>query len=140
MRCASCFRCPWLKMGLLPPEESIRMSDQNTPVEICIEATCVIAILSCVLPNSLGLIRNTCSGLTTIRVGKKKFPRVKRLAVKLSVLDVGWAMIRSRNLSRQSEFRRLNAKCWFLHPFQSAFFPDPDVAHDQNDKEDQHLN
>jgi hypothetical protein len=26
------------------------------------------------------------------------------------------------------------------HPFQSAFFPDPDVAHDQDGEEDQHLN
>ena len=34
----------------------------------------------------------------------------------------------------------LKAKCRFLHPFQGAFFPDPDVTHDQNGKEDQHLN
>jgi len=68
------------------------MSDQNTPVEICTDATAGIAMLSCVLPNSRGLMRNTCSGLTTIRVGKKKFPRVKRLAVKLSALDVASAM------------------------------------------------
>src|SRR6266480_3427256 len=92
MRCASRLRCPWLEIGLLPPEESIRMSDQNTPVEICTEATAGIAMLSCVLPNSRGLIRNTCSGLTTIRVGKKKFPRVKRLAVNVSALDVASAM------------------------------------------------
>ncbi len=68
----------------MPPAESIRMSDQNTPVEICTDATDAIAMLSWVLPNSRGLIRNTCSGLTTMRVGKKKFLFVQRLAVKLS--------------------------------------------------------
>ena len=100
-------------------------------------------MLSCVLPNSRGLMRNTCSGLTTIRVGKKKFPRVNRLAVKLSALDVASAMFPLSlisGLARQPKAHWLNAKCLFLHPFQSAFFPDPDVTHNQNGKEDQHLN
>src|SRR5439155_958725 len=41
-------------------------------------------MLSSVVPNMRGLTRLTCSGLTTIRVGKIKLPRVQRLALKLS--------------------------------------------------------
>ena len=64
------------------------MSDQNTPVEICTDATAGIAILSCVDPNNRGFTRKTCSGVTTIRVGKNKFPFVHRLALKLSPLEL----------------------------------------------------
>ena len=74
-------------MGSEPPEESIRMSDQNTPEEICTEATALIAMLSSVLPNNRGLIRLTRNGPTTIRVGKKKFPFVKRLALNTSSVE-----------------------------------------------------
>jgi hypothetical protein len=62
------------------------MSDQNTPVEICTEATAGIAMLSWVLPKNLGFTRRTCSGVTTIRVGNRRLPRVHRLATKVS----GW--------------------------------------------------
>src|SRR5205814_3835904 len=54
------------------------------PVRICTEATCEIAILSSVVPNIRGLTRLTWSGLTTIRVGKIRLPRVQRLALKVS--------------------------------------------------------
>src|SRR5690349_1210907 len=67
-------------MGLLPPVESMRMSDQNTPVLICTDATLVMGILSSELPKNRGLIRSTRSGPTSIRVGKRKLPRVQRLA------------------------------------------------------------
>src|SRR5215831_6229192 len=77
---ASALLWPWLTMGLLPPVESMRMSDQNTPVLICTDATLEIGILSSELPNNRGLIRSTRSGPTSIRVGKSKLPLVQRLA------------------------------------------------------------
>ena len=80
------------------------MSDQNTPVEICTDATAGIAMLSCVLPNSLGLMRSTCSGLTTIRVGKKKFPRVKRLAVNISGCGVASTMQKETHTHSRAPF------------------------------------
>jgi len=58
----------------------MRISDQMIPVRICTDATCETAMLSSVLPNSRGLTRLTCSGLTTMRVGKIRLPRVHRLA------------------------------------------------------------
>src|ERR1041385_463078 len=58
----------------------MRMSDQNTPVLICTDATLVMGILSSELPKNRGLIRSTRSGPTSIRVGKRKLPRVHRLA------------------------------------------------------------
>ena len=80
--------------------------------------------------------------------GKEKIP--SRQTAGREALCVG---CRISHVSTLSDFgRRLstkgslakcqvqNAKCRFLHPFQSAFFPDPDVAHDQNGQEDQHLN
>jgi hypothetical protein len=68
-------------MGLLPPVESMRISDQSIHVLIKTEATLVMGILSSELPKNRGLIRNTRSGLTSIRVGKSKLPRVQRLAL-----------------------------------------------------------
>src|SRR5438270_6685431 len=78
---ASALLWPWLRMGLLPPVESMRISDQSMPVLINTEATLVMGMLSSELPKSRGLIRNTRSGLTSIRVGKSKLPRVQRLAL-----------------------------------------------------------
>src|ERR1700726_931214 len=72
---------PWLRMGLLPPVESIRMSDQSIPVLIRTDATLVMGMLSSELPKNRGLIRKTRSGPTSIRVGKRKLPRVQRLAL-----------------------------------------------------------
>jgi hypothetical protein len=68
-------------MGLLPPVESMRMSDQSMPVLINTEATLVMGMLSSELPKNLGLIRNTRSGPTSMRVGKSRLPRVQRLAL-----------------------------------------------------------
>src|SRR5882724_607425 len=68
-------------MGLLPPVESMRMSDQSIPVLINTDATLVMGMLSSELPKNRGLILKTRSGPTSIRVGKRKLPRVQRLAL-----------------------------------------------------------
>src|SRR5882724_12383354 len=86
MRSASALRWPWLVIGAVPPEESIRISDQITPVEICTEATFPRAMLSSLLPNRRDLARLTCCGVTMRRTGKNKLPLVQRLAVKVSEL------------------------------------------------------
>ena len=63
----------------------MRMTDQIIPVLICTDATFDIGILSSVRPKKRGFTRNTRSGPTEIRVGKRKFPRVQRLALKVSI-------------------------------------------------------
>ena len=78
---------------MLPPVESIRMSDQSIPVLINTEATLVMGMLSSELPKNLGLIRKTRSGLTSMRVGNRKLPRVQRLALNtLLAVDVRGAV------------------------------------------------
>ena len=67
----------------------MRISDQKTPVVICTDATLPIAILSSVCPKNRGLIRLTCCGVTIMRVGNKRLPRVQRLAVKVSPAGLG---------------------------------------------------
>src|SRR5216683_6036120 len=62
----------------------MRISDQIIPVLICTEATLEMGMLSSLLPKNLGLIRRTRSGPTSIRVRKKRFPLVNRLAKKTS--------------------------------------------------------
>src|SRR5215468_10160332 len=49
--------------------------------------------------------------------------------------STGWrkTLLRWRLDSKESAWKN-------LHPFERAFFPDPDVAHDQDAEEDQHLN
>jgi hypothetical protein len=90
---ASALLWPWLRIGLLPPVESIRMSDHSIPVLINTEATLVMGMLSSELPKKRGLIRKTRSGLTSMRVGKRKLPRVQRLALKtLLAVDVKGAV------------------------------------------------
>src|SRR5271166_135882 len=84
MRCASALRWPWLVMGSVPPVDSITISDQKTPVEMCTEAIFDIAILSSLLPNNRDLTRLTRCGLMTSFVGNKKLPCVHRLAAKVS--------------------------------------------------------
>ncbi len=100
-------------MGLVPPVESILISDQSMPVAICTEATCGIAILSSLLPNSRDLTRLTRWEVTTIRVGNMRLPLVQRLAEKDSVegpaVDSSVALISvfpslpQKSESRQSE-------------------------------------
>jgi len=60
------------------------MSDQNTPVEMCTDATFEMAMLSSLLPKRRGFTRLTRCELMTSLVGKKKLPFVQRLAVKVS--------------------------------------------------------
>src|SRR5271165_2541980 len=84
MRCASRFRWPWLVIGSVPPVDSITISAQNTPVEICTDAIFDIAMLSSLLPKNLPFTRDTRCGLITSLVGKKKFPFVHREAAKVS--------------------------------------------------------
>src|ERR1700721_2850083 len=72
-------------MGSVPPVDSIRISDQNTPVEICTEATFDMAMLSSLLPKKRDFTRLTRCGLTTSRVGNRKLPCVQRLALNVSV-------------------------------------------------------
>jgi hypothetical protein len=73
--------------------ESIRMSDQSIPVLINTDATLVMGMLSSELPKNRGLIRNTRSGLTSMRVGKRRLPRVQRLALNtLLAVDVRGAV------------------------------------------------
>jgi len=71
-------------MGLVPPVESIRISDHSMPVAICTEATWGIAMLSSLLPKSRDLTRLTRCAVTTMRVGNMRLPFVQRLAVKVS--------------------------------------------------------
>ena len=82
MRCASRLRWPWLTMGLEPPDESIRISDQMRPVRMFTEATLAMAILSSSAPKKRGVTRKTCRGVISIRTGNNKFPAVHRLALK----------------------------------------------------------
>src|SRR5215470_507909 len=105
MRIASALRWPWLVMGSVPPVDSIRISDQMMPVAICTEATCKIAMLSSVLPNNLGLTRLTCKGVTTMRVGKNRLPRVQRLAVKewLAETELGCFTIAIGSLNHRKQ-------------------------------------
>src|ERR1700728_12905 len=74
-------------MGSVPPVDSIRISAQRTPVEMCTEAIFDIAMLSSLLPNQRDFTRLTRTGLTTRRVGKTKLPCVQRLAAKVSADD-----------------------------------------------------
>ncbi len=71
-------------MGSVPPVDSITISDQTTPVEMCTDATFEIGMLSSLLPNNRDLVRITRCGLITSLVGKKKFPCVHRDAEKVS--------------------------------------------------------
>jgi hypothetical protein len=115
---ASALLWPWLRMGLLPPVESIRISDQSIPVLINTEATLVMGMLSSELPKNRGLIRNTRSGPTSIRVGKSRLPRVQRLAVKtLLAVDVRGAVDMSLFYLAGG---RKKAQCAFAGLFASA--------------------
>ena len=140
-------------MGLLPPVESIRISDQSIPVLIKTDATLVMGMLSSELPKKRGLIRNTRSGLTSMRVGKRKLPRVQRLALNTRLeVDVRGAvdmplfyleglettaLVRLRRIIRFSFLQRLllppaQDKWTALAPFHSLvnLLPEaPEVIH-----------
>src|ERR1700744_2994335 len=72
-------------MGFDPPLESMRMFDQKNPTAIWTDATLKIGMLSSELPKKRGLMRSTRSGPTSMRVGKNRLPRVRRLAVNILV-------------------------------------------------------
>src|SRR5579872_1793525 len=97
MRCASALRCPWLVIGSVPPVDSIRISDQIIPLDMRTDATCAMAMLSSLLPTKRGFTLLTCNAFTTIRVGKRKFPLVQRLATKVSPSEV--ALVIKRTVS-----------------------------------------
>src|SRR5436305_4401359 len=75
-------------MGLDPPVESMRMVENISPVLMFTDATFCIAMLSSLEPMARGLIRRTRSGLTSITVGKNRFPDVQRLALKRSLMGL----------------------------------------------------
>src|SRR5579864_7531471 len=108
-------------MGSVPPVDSMRISDHNTPVEMCTEATFDMAMLSSLLPKNRDFTRLTRTGLTTMRVGKRKLPCVQRLAEKLSTSVSGGVP---------------GVRPMASYPLQGAFPPDPDIAHDQNQQEE----
>src|SRR5271157_483287 len=157
MRCASALRCPWLVMGSAPPVDSMTISDQMTPVEMCTDATFDMAMLSSLLPNRRDFTRLTRCGLMTSRVGKKKLPCVQRLAVKVSAGEesiglAGMVVMVSSQTAELSLRRTAEGGCPHisrgcahmqcgrsLDPFERALFPHPDVAHDQDHEEDQNL-
>src|SRR5579864_2603697 len=93
-------------MGSVPPVDSMTISAQKTPVEICTEATLEMGMLSSLEPKRRDLVRITRWGLTTILVGKKKLPRVQREAAKVSAGDESIAV-------RSGEAIRLNEKAPF---------------------------
>src|SRR6476620_798044 len=104
----------------------MRMLDQITPVEICTDATLPRAMLSSLLPNKRDFTRLTCCGVTMMRTGKKRFPLVQRLAVKVSEVGrSGMVWFPHGNLAELRSSRRTRASAATrLYPFQSAFFPD----------------
>src|SRR5580700_2848913 len=116
-------------MGFVPPDESIRIVDHTIPVEMCTEATCAMAMLSSLLPKRRGFTLLTCRAFATMRVGKNKLPLVQRLAMKVSS-GVAFVIDKSRGLTDPL----------LLHPLQSAFTPNPDVADDKDAEENEHLN
>src|ERR1700687_6218220 len=130
-------------MGAVPPEESMRMLDQINPVEICTEATFPRAMLSSLLPNRRDFIRLTCCGVTMIRTGKNRLPLVQRLAVKVS--EVGRFGIAGYLARKQKPCGALlgwaggTSAPTQSDPLQGAFLPDPDVAHDQDEQENEHF-
>src|SRR5947207_15238209 len=74
-------------MGSVPALDSIKMSDQMIPVEMCTDATCEMLMLSSLLPKNRGFIRDTGWGVATTRVGNKRLPLVQRLAANVSRTD-----------------------------------------------------
>src|SRR5271165_6794434 len=128
-------------MGSVPPVDSITISDQNTPVEMCTEAIFDIAMLSSLLPNQRDLTRLTRCGLMTSFVGNKKLPCVQRLAAKVSAGEESIGLVGTGVMSSAAVSAAVAgaSRPRMLHPFQRALFPHPDVYYDQDDEKDQHL-
>jgi len=79
-------------MGSDPPVDSITISAQKTPVEMCTDAIFETAMLSSLLPKNRPFTRDTRCGLITSLVGKRKFPCVHRDAVNVSAGDESIAL------------------------------------------------
>src|ERR1700719_300038 len=71
-------------MGSVPPVDSMTISAQKTPVEMCTEAIFDMAMLSSLLPKNRPFTRETRCGLITSFVGNQKLPCVHREAEKIS--------------------------------------------------------
>jgi hypothetical protein len=84
IRRASAFRWPWLFIGSLPPDDSIRMSAQIKPVVICTEATFGNTMLISSTRNHDRFRRKIALSVTSITVGNNRLPCVHRLALKIS--------------------------------------------------------
>ena len=113
-------------IGSVPPVDSITISAQKTPVEMCTEAIFDIAILSSLLPKNRPFTREIRWGLITSLVGKKKFPCVHREAANVSAgeesIGLRGGVVNDQSLDDFNE----------LDPFQRALLPDPDIADDQD--------
>src|ERR1700722_1120012 len=112
MRWASALRWPWLVMGSVPPVDSITISAQKTPVEICTDAIFDIGMLSSLLPKSRDLVRITRCGLTMSLVGKKKFPCVQRLAEKVCEGELSMGLSRLEGMTLEKFVSGLHVKCF----------------------------
>src|SRR5947209_6305823 len=124
MRCASDLRCPWLVMGSVPPVDSMTISAQKTPVEICTEATLEMGMLSSLEPNSRDFVRITRCGLTTILVGKKKLPRVQRDAANASAGEESMVLRSAEAITSNHKITKLpNYKIPTLYTHSSAPLP-----------------
>src|SRR5580658_1836021 len=136
-------------MGSVPPVDSMTISAQKTLVEMCTEAIFDMAMLSSLLPNRRDLTRLTRCGLMIRRVGNTKLPCVQRLAAKVSAgeesMGLAGVVMVSAQIAELPRGRTAGGVCphmslaGWLHPFQRAFSPDPDVADDQDREEDQHF-
>src|SRR5438270_1713056 len=107
------------------------------PVLMCTEATFEIGMLSSLLPKNRDLVRITRCGLTTRRVGNRKFPCVQREAEKVSAgeesigLSVGIAVFSNSEaqvrqgtagVSLRSKSHRFSASAIFFYTHSSAPF------------------
>ena len=123
-------------MGSVPALDSIKMSDQIMPVEMCTDATCEMLMLSSLLPNSRGLMRDTRCGVTTMRVGNKKLPLVQRLAINVSPVGGAWEIVglllrddprRFRSTKNNRRITNDEQGCFYTHSsapfFQIQMYP-----------------
>jgi len=68
----------------VPPDDSIKISAQTSPVLICTDAILMMLMLISSLLNHERLWRMIARSLTSMTVGKRWLPFVHRLALKIS--------------------------------------------------------
>jgi len=83
---------------------------------MCTEATFEIGMLSSFDPNSRAFVRITRCGLMTSLVGKKKFPRVHREALKVSAGDESIVLIAAPAMNSISTRASLGDEPGFNYP------------------------